>query len=312
MSDNLVSINTLIDQHPQLTEKALIDFINGLEVTDDHIRVQNNVNSGFLSRTWSSINGESALRQNTINQHFGESLKTVSVWLENLQHQTIQSDLALIKVSEKLKETRTGLMMMLERHQSLKYQVDEIIVQIEDMKNHHQQLSARLELVDCGRLATQHMNAVFDKWKAGGFRHFPILTRLFLVYDELYWGDFGHYCRQCGLEHREIKRLVEQVQNKSLIQLESEWQKSNSPYLWENDTKNQLQNLNTDYREMIVYLTNGAPLDEMPLTWGLNQLANNPSQDYLNNSNLPKFLDMQNAINRMSFEFEARYVKQYI
>jgi hypothetical protein len=313
MIQDLILTRALISEHPQLTEKALVDFVNGLEVTADHIRVQTKANSDFVARTWSGLNGESVLRQNTINQHVTESLKTVSVWLENLQGQQIQSDLAIVKVSDKLVETRKGLLMLLERHQALEHEVNGIMVQIDCMKNDHQQLSARLEQVDSGRLATQQIEAVFDKWKAGRLGHFPILVRLFLVFDELYWGDFGNYCRKCGLEHREIQRLVQQIQDKSVIQLECEWEESQAVYLWQDDTKSSFQNLHGDYRDMIAYLTDGAPHDEMPLVWGLNQLANNPDQrDALQNSNLPKILDMQNAIHRFSFDFEARYANQYI
>ena len=313
MTQDLVTLDTLISEHPQLTEKALVDFINGLEVTADHIRVQTKVNSDFFARTWNGLNGESALRQNTINQHVTESLKTVSIWLENLQGQQIQSDLAIAKVSDKLIETRKGLLLLLDSHQALKNEVNGILVQIDSMKNDHQQLSARLEQVDSGRLATQQIAAVFDKWQAGRLDHFPILVRLFLVFDELYWGDFGNYCRKCGLEHIEIRRLVQQVQDKSLIQLKHEWEKSQTVYLWQDDTKSSLKNLHGDYREMIAYLTDGAPHDAMPLVWGLNQLANNPDQkDALQNSNLPRIFDIQNAIHRFNFDFEARYANQYI
>lgn len=313
MNQDLISTRTLISEHPQLIEKALVDFVNGLEVTADHIRVQTKVNSDFFARAWCGLNGEIALRQNTINQHVTESLKTVSKWLENLQGQQIHSDLAIAKVSNKLVETRKNLIILLEHHQALKHEVNGIMVQIDCMKYDHQQLSARLEQVDSGRLATQQIEAVFDKWKAGRLGHFPVLARLFLVFDELYWGDFGNYSRKCGLEHREIQRLVQQVQDKSLIQLECEWEKSQAVYLWQDDTKSSLQNMHGDYREMIAYLTDGAPYDEMPLVWGLNQLAINPSQkNALQNQNLPRIFDMQNAIHRFSFDFEARYANQYV
>jgi hypothetical protein len=313
MNQVVITTNTLISEHPQLTEKALVDFVNGLEVTADHIRVQTKMNNDFFARTWSGLNGESALRQNAINQHITESLNTVSIWLQNLQGQQIQSDLAIAKVADKLVETRKGLMMLAERHQSLNKEVKEILIEIDQIKNDHQQLSIRLDQVDSGRLATQQIEAVFDKWKAGRLGHFPVLVRLFLVFDELYWGDFGNYCRKCGLEHREIQRLVQQVQDKSLVQLEREWEKSQTIYLWQDDTKSSLQNLQSDYCEMIAYLTNGAAHDAMPIVWGLNQLANNPHRkEALESLKIPKFFDMQNAINRFSFDFEVRYANQYI
>ena len=57
MNQAVITTETLISEHPQLTEKALVDFINGLEVTGDHIRLQTKVNSDFFSRKLSSLNG---------------------------------------------------------------------------------------------------------------------------------------------------------------------------------------------------------------------------------------------------------------
>lgn len=314
MNQTVITTETLISEHPQLTEKALVDFINGLEVIDDHIRVQTKVNSDFFSRTLSGLNGESALRQNTINQHVTESLNTVSIWLQNLQGQQIQSDLAIAKVGGKLLETRENLKRLAHKHQALSHEVNGILIKIDLMKNKHDELSAQIEKVDARSLATLQIESVFKKWNTGRLAHFPILARLFLVFDELYWGDFGTYYRKCGLEHREIQCLIQLVQDNSLIQLKNDWTQlhdTQTLYFWEDDTKNYFQNLQTDYRELVAYLTNGAPPDLMPMTWGLNQLAENPQISSLQNLYLPKMLDIKNAIDRFSFDFEARYANQF-
>ena len=311
MKNPPVQFNSLTRDHPQLTEKSLVDFVNGLEVMDDHIRLREKINNSFVSRLWGDLNGENALRQNTIDQHVTESLKTVSTWLQCLQSQQIQSDLAITKIGSKLLETRQGVMILLEKHNSLHHEVEKILISMDNMNEKYSQLSIRLEQVDDGRLATQHIEAVFDKWEAGGLNHYPVLVRLFLVFDELYWGDFGHYCRQCGLEHREIKRLIEQLQNKSLIQLKSDWVNGKLPshaYDWQSDIKQELQNVAVEHREVIAYLTDEAINDSMPMIWSLNQLANNPHHnDFLLSKNVPLVLTMQNAINRFSADFGVRY-----
>ena len=314
MNNSLIKFDTLACEHPQLTEKALIDFVNGLEVIDDHIRIREQTNSQFISRMWNNLNGESALRQQTIDQHVTESLKSVSLWLQCLQCQQIQSDLAIAKISNKLLETRQGVMLLLNKQNALQHEVEKLLLAMDGMNERYSQLSIRLERVDDGRLATQHIEAVFDKWQAGRLNHYPVLIRLFLVFDELYWGDFGNYCRQCGLEHREIQRLVQQVHDKTLIQLKTDWltgQLSPIAYAWQTDTKHYLQNLQPEYREVIRYLTDEATNDSMPMLWSLNQLANDPHyEDLLPSANIPIVLTMQNAINRFSFDFEARYAHE--
>jgi hypothetical protein len=133
MNNSPIQFNTLIRDHPQLTEKSLIDFINGLEVIDDHIRVRETVNKQFISRVWGDLNGENVLRQQTIDQHVTESLKTVSTWLQCLQQQQIQSDLAIAKIGHKLLETRQGIMVLLEKHNNLQYQVNEILISMDSI-----------------------------------------------------------------------------------------------------------------------------------------------------------------------------------
>jgi len=44
MNHSKMTIEELATAHPQFTEKALIDFVNGIEVVDDHIRFRETQN----------------------------------------------------------------------------------------------------------------------------------------------------------------------------------------------------------------------------------------------------------------------------
>ncbi len=306
-----ILFDTLTRDHPQLTEKSLVDFVNGLEVMDDHIRVREITNNKFVSRLWGDLNGENALRQNTIDQHATESLKTVSTWLQCLQSQQIHSDLAITKIGSKLLETRQGVMILLEKHNSLQFEVNSLLLSMDSMDKKYNQLFLRIEQVNDGRLASLHIEKVFVKWAAGGLNHYPLLIRLFLVFDELYWGDFGNYCRQLGLENKEIQDYIQMVKDKSRIQLKNDWsvnQLPNTAFDWQANIKQGLQNLSVEHCDVIAYLTDEAINDAMPMVWSLNQLANNPHyDDFLPSENLPKHLTPENAINRFSADFNTRY-----
>lgn len=311
MNNLPILFDSLTRDHPQLTEKALIDFVNGLEVIDDHIRVREQTNNQFIARLWGQFTGASALRQQAIDQNITSSLKTVSTWLQTLQQQHIQSDLALAKVANKLSETRHGVMRLQEKHNALRQDVEKLLSAMDGMNKKYSQLSERLEQIDGGRLATQHIEAVFVKWEAGRLDRYPVVARLFLVFDELYWGDFGNYCRQCGLEHREIKRLIGQVQDKALTRLKEDWTSNglSSVYDWRTDTRQRLQDLPSEYRDLIAYLSDDATDESMPMLWALNQLANATTFPILlANKHVPIILTAQNVINRFSADFEARYV----
>ncbi len=310
--NEVIKTETLINEHPQLKEKALIDFVNGIEVIDDHIRFQDKTNQVFFGRIWSDLTGESHLRQNTINQHVNQSLDVISDWLQFLEKTQIESDLAIAKVSEKLAETRAGVMRLNAKHNELAKQVELLIINFDKLENRFDQLSAKLQQVDAGRLASQHLEAVFDKWKAGRLNHYPVLIRLHLVFDELYWGDFGNYCRKYNLE-KEIKRLIEQAKNKTLIQLKLDLEKSGidtkQAWIWQEWLSDEIQNLETDYKELLAYLTDDANENLTPMLWVVNRLANGETNVEINQQ-VPIILNTQNTIERFARDFEVRNAQQ--
>lgn len=163
MKHSNISFSQLTKEHPQLSEKALIDFVNGIEVIDDHIRFRETINQNFSSRLWNDLTGQSHLRQQTIDQHISGSLNAISNWLQFLQHTQIESDLAITKVAEKLAETRAGVMRLNAKHNELAQQVNSLLTEFESLDNKFNQLAAKLVQVDEGRLATQHLEVVFDK-----------------------------------------------------------------------------------------------------------------------------------------------------
>jgi hypothetical protein len=309
MNNLPIQLNTLTKDHPQLKEKALVDFINGLEVIDDHIRVREKTNNQFFSRIWSDLTGETALRQHTIDQHVNESLKTVVVWLQVLQHQQIESDLAITKVAEKLLETRKGVMRLQEKHHQLAKTVEGLLIEFSQMDNKVNQLSEKILQVDSRDSAAQQLESVFDKWEAGRLNHYPVLIRLHLVFDELYWGDFGHYCRHYSSES-DINRLIQQAKDKAVIQLKEDMALSHDVvWSWQEALARELKNLPNDYQQVIAYLSDDADENLMPMLWSMNHLAN--GSNHLNQcKKVPMIFTIENAVNRFAIDFGVRNAQQ--
>lgn len=309
MNNSVMNFNKLIEEHPQLKEKSLVDFINGIEVIDDHIRVRDNINQSFSGRLWDNLTGQSHLRQQTIDQNVSHSLDAVSNWLQFLQHSQIESDLAITKVAEKLKETRVGVMRLQEKHHHLAQQVEGLLINFSQLDTKFSQLSARLEQVDAGRLASQQLDAVFDKWQAGRLNHYPAMIRLYFVFDELHWGDFGNYCRQYNQEH-EINRLIQQAKDKALIQLHQDMNiPVNQVWLWHDSLANDIQALSQEHQQLLAYLSDDAMSDLTPMLWAVNRLAT--GKNNLPSCNqVPIILNIDNTINRFAFDFGARNAQQ--
>ena len=306
--NEVIKTETLINEHPQLKEKALVDFVNGIEVIDDYIRFQEKINATFFGRVWNDLTGESHLRQNTINQHVNQSLDSISNWLKFLENVQIESDLAITKISEKLAETRSGVMHLNAKYKDLANQVETLLITFNKLENRFDALSEKLQQVDAGRLASQHLDSVFTKWEAGRFNHYPVLIRLHLVFDELYWGDFGNYCRNYNVE-KEIKRLIEQAKNKTLIQLKKDLKESGidpeKTWTWQKWLSNEIEGLNSDYRELLAYLTNDANADSTLMLWAVNHLVNGYN-DLNTNLQVPIILNAQNTIEQFARDFEVR------
>ena len=310
MSSNY-DLEVLYAECPQLKEKALVDFINGMEVSDDLIRVREEVNSGFLSRVWQDLTGGSHARQQQIDKNLEAGLHAVSDWLQVLQHNQVKSDLAITTISKKLVETRQGLMRLQTHHKELKVQVDGLMVHVELLDKKFSELENKLHQVDAGRLAAQQMEAVYDKWEAGKFHEYPLLARLYLVLDEMYWGDFGVYCRQYDVKTAEIERLIEQVKNKAIIQIKEDMKSMNmdieQPFTWQQEIGNSLKQLSDDRRQALTFLTNYGEQEKMPMPWLFHRYLTVQSDEELDIDNLPYILDASNAVEHMTQNFRTRY-----
>jgi len=307
-----IQVESLLNEHPQLKEKAIVDFINGIEVNNDHIRVAEKNNEKFFGRVWSELTGETQSRQNTINQHTNEALNSISQWLQFIQHHQVESDLAIAKVADKLAETRAGVMRLYAKHQQLAQQVENLIVEFDRLDSKFNDLTLKLQQVDAGRLAKQHLDAVFDKWEAGRLNRYPEMIRLYFVFDELYWGEFGNYCRQYKIEH-EVKRLVQQVKDKALIQMNQDRNSFNPPLnktmAWQKNLFTEVQNLSHDYQQTLAYLSDNTHAELTPMLWAVNRIAIGKN-DLESCKNIPIILNIENTINRFANDFEVRNAQQ--
>jgi ribosome-binding ATPase YchF (GTP1/OBG family) len=183
--ENQPTLDELRQQHPQVTEKAIVDYVNSLEVLEDHLRLRDTSHNCFLTRIWDSITGKTAQRQQIIDRNLTTALQTVSVWLQDLQLCQAESELAMAHMADKLIETRAGVMRLQQRHKILVAEVQDLNQRFEQFQNrvNHQltQLEAQIQQMEAARLANVHLEQVFNKWQAGRFDNYPPLARLYLV-----------------------------------------------------------------------------------------------------------------------------------
>jgi len=204
MSSRDLEINTeaqeirrLVQSVPILQDKMIVDLVNGIQVTQDHIRLRQDRITGLGTRIFDTITGKSALRQQRIDQNLNEGLRTTMVWLENLQASQIQTDRALAYVTQKLSETRKGMIKLVDKHIELKNEVRQLTEQIHGLEEHFtrqtDQIRKELASIDMRQGALIQMDKEFSKWAGGGYAHFSPLVQMLLVLESLSWGPFGAY-----------------------------------------------------------------------------------------------------------------------
>lgn len=183
------SLKYAIKQQRGLKEKALIDFVNGIHVIDDHIQVLKGP-STFLSRVWSIVTGDIEQRNLLITTNFAQGMKTVSDWLEDLQKFQAESDLAISLVAN----TLTDFKVIVEQ------QLGELDVQLQDSFGYFQEQYERLQgdfrRVDLRSLADLQLRYVSKHFSNNRIGECEGFTRALLYLDELRWGDFGRYLRE--------------------------------------------------------------------------------------------------------------------
>lgn len=179
---------TIRQYHPQLTEKALIDLVNGLEVVSDHLRCRATPRPMF-GRLWHAVTGRTSREQYLIDINLKAGLEAVTAWLQDLQAFQAKSDLALAVVSDKLAETRTELGGYLIDVQAA---IDKTL---EEVHTQFDMVTKRIEELETRDKAKSQLDLLIYRGKAPIYRALPPIAQVFLEIDELWWGDFGRYCR---------------------------------------------------------------------------------------------------------------------
>lgn len=212
------SPNTNIDLTQTLSclpEKFVVDFANGIDVVKDHIRVQQN-RTGFFNRFYDGFVGQGAQRQIEINASLADGVDGALKWLTELTGSVAKSNYAIIKINARIGTILSNVTTLVD------YSAD-TRRQLENLSN---SLNARCDLlekelarVDFEQRAGRQLEQVFNKWAAGKLGVFSIVGRCYATIEELYWGDFGDFCRSRNDNDRVRQEFVDDLIHRAMYQL---------------------------------------------------------------------------------------------
>ena len=257
---DIVWFSTQRRYHPQLTEKAIIDLVNGLEVVGDHLQCRST--RPLIERIWRTLTGRASREQYLIDINLKAGLEAVTAWVQNIQAFQTKSDLALAVVTEKLTETRTALGRQAARQAG----IEKTLCQ---MQEHLDGLTQRVGKLEARVKAEDQRDILLSRWERTQSRVLSPLIQIFLMIDELWWGDFGHYCRHyCRLEYdtQNVGTLVELTCRKVAERLAARLE--NTAYydfIAVETLLSSVAKMNDEQRELVYYLADRGTADRNPL-----------------------------------------------
>lgn len=299
MTDSKVLPQAFVQNHPQLSEKAIVDYINGLEVINDQVSFSRQLISSdsFLNKILDSITGKNQQRQLIINQNIGTSLEVISVWLQELEHYQMDNDIVITRLVSKLGEAHNATIRLSGRVG----EVDDRIVELQNKTSlEFIRLNERVHRAE----AKNHVDLVVTKWKNGLWLNYPILVSLFLCIDELYWGDFGIYCRSSN-EFKKVSELIGYLRDLVLEVIKDKMDINKNELFIVFELLKPIVDLPNEQLEMLSFLCDWANLKTAPFTWSIHGYSTSYTPSYMH-KDFPIVLNSTRLFDRLVDENNER------
>lgn len=233
---------------PCFADKIIIDFCNSIEVNQDLIRVQEQRQSK-LTRLLDCYTGTGKRRQDQINQNLQDELNSALLWLQTLTKQHAIGFQAIKKANSAIISLNEGMVTLVDYSKDTRVLLQEMGITLGARLD---QLESRVRKLEYRVDAREQIDLLFEKWEAGEFDAYPIMLRLYLVFERLYWGEYGDFIRIFN-GSREANTLMELLKTKCLKQLRKDaaldhdnfagirhWLYASSPKVIEDDLQESL------------------------------------------------------------------------
>lgn len=286
---NTAWLSTQRHYHPQLTEKAIIDLVNGLEVVGDHLQCRST--RSFIERIWRTATGRASREQYLIDLNLKTGLETVKDWLRDIESFQIKSDLALCIVAKKLTEARVALNRHVLRQSELEAAFSQIQQRIDGLTQQVNKLEVRNK-------ANDQVDLLLHQWEERMSRIRSPLVQMFLTIDELWWGAFGHYYRlaQDPQDFIDINRykLAEHFAAKFTLKAHD--------FIAVEMLLSSVEKIPDEQREIVCYLADRGTADSNPLFQAITLSAQGETNIVTKLPKLPRALSPLSLSSRLLYE----------
>ena len=186
---SVAAYQALLQRHPHLSAKALVDLVNGVDVVRDHLRVSEKSDAKFSNRFLAAITGETQARLTRVSAMLLESVEATTDWLKDIEASLAGNDLAVGIVARYLHTLDRRL-------DSANIELRETLhVATTRFEQKYEALEGRVLSVEGENAANLHLNLIFARWSDDKCYGYPPISVALSVASELWWGDFGSYVR---------------------------------------------------------------------------------------------------------------------
>ncbi|EFG8685393.1 TPA: diguanylate cyclase regulator RdcB family protein, partial [Escherichia coli] len=198
-----------------LPEKFVVDFANGIDVAQEHIRTAGE--RTFFRRLKEGLTGEGAARQNAINASLAQGVEASLRWLTEMTTSLATTNYAITRVNDRVSSLVSDTARLAHYSADTREQLLTLADQVHHKLNH---LEEKLHRVDQVQRAQLHLEQIFSWWSAGRYASFSPAGRCYVALEELRWGAFGDVIRQS--ETGQVNQLLDILRHKALTQMAQE------------------------------------------------------------------------------------------
>lgn len=206
------NINSLRKNHDYISDKLILDVINGVSVVaKDHHKVLKSRQS-IVSRTWGGITGSSKKHQDMINENVIEGINACAKWLQDHDGHLTRVDKRIFDITCEIENTQEQILKSYSQHTKLKNKVGELensfIQFVNVSKNMFNNFEERIKYLEIQSKIREEISLLKSDKK---YEKFVLPLKIYSLIDNLFSGEVGLYFNT---------NLKEK--NKNLVYLQSE------------------------------------------------------------------------------------------
>lgn len=275
MNNQATSIADILEVCPQLTEQAIVDLVNGLDVIDGAIVAQKSQNRNFANLLFSVFSGSKARQQNLINEHVSQDLRIIKDYILSNEERKQAHDLALTQISRGVGKIADKL-----KHNSAEIKE---LKQIQASTFHqYELLEKKLGHHEAWLLAQTEMDNLLAHWEANKFDVFTPEQALMAVCHRLYWGQFGTWLRLASHDasfNLQAQKMLGTLESKCIVILRQKTARRDHQLVDRAYVSQQLCAQESILNEAFEFLTHGSNSPLLKLTHIVNQPGNRADFD---------------------------------